>query len=328
MLRNLFSRDGAPARGGSPFAGLSVVAMKEAADHMASMRVHLVMLLVTLAGFSAIFSAIGQFKLSVGQDQFLFLRLFTTAVAPLPSFVGFMGFLLPLVAIALAFDAVNGEYNRRTMSRLLAQPLYRDAVLTGKFLGGLIVLAICLLALWLLMTGLGIVFLGLPPSGEEVLRGVAYLFGCLAYGAVWLAVALLFSSVLRAPATSALAALSLWLVFTIFWPMLAPGIANVIAPVDPFDIASVVKNAEWQQIMQRLSPNTLYGEMTLALMNPETRSLGLVFMDQYVGAVPGAPLPFGQSGLLVWPQVSGLIAGVVVLFTLAYVSFQRQEVRS
>ena len=86
--------------------------------------------------------------------------------------------------------------------------------------------------------------------------------------------------------------------------------------------------AEWQQIMQRLSPNTLYGEMTLALMNPETRSLGLVFMDQYVGAVPGAPLPFGQSGLLVWPQVSGLIAGIVVLFTLAYVSFQRQEVRS
>lgn len=325
MLRDLMHKS---RRDGSPFAGLSVVAMKEAADHMASMRVHLVMLLVMLAGFSAIFSSIGQIKNTVSQDDFLFLRLFTTAVSPLPSFVGFMGFLLPLVAIALSFDAINGEYNRRTMSRLLAQPLYRDAVLTGKFLGGLMVLAICLLSLWLMMTGTGLVFLGLPPSGEEVLRGVAYLFGCLAYGAVWLAVALLFSSILRSPATSALAALSLWLVMTVFWPMLAPGMANLIAPVDPFNVASVVNNAEWQTIMQRISPNTLYGEMTLALMNPETRSLGLVFLEQYRGAVPGAPLPFGQSGLLVWPHVAGLTAAVVLLFTVAYVSFQRQEVRS
>lgn len=325
MLRDILHRR---QRDGSPFAGLSVVAMKEAADHMASMRVHLVMLLVTLAGFSAIFSAIGQIKANVSQDDFLFLRLFTTAVSPLPSFVGFMGFLLPLVAIALSFDAINGEYNRRTMSRLLAQPLYRDAVLLGKFLGGLIVLAICLVSLWLLMTGLGLIFLGLPPSGEEVLRGVAYLFGCLAYGAVWLSVALLFSSFLRAPATSALAALSLWLVFTVFWPMIAPGLASFIAPVDPYEVSTVVNNAEWRTIMQRLSPNTLYGEMTLALMNPETRSLGLVFLEQYAGAVPGAPLPFGQSGLLIWPHVAGLVAGVVTLFTLAYVSFQRQEVRS
>lgn len=325
MLRDLMQRK---KRDGAAFAGLSVVAMKEAADHMVSMRVHLVMLLVVLAGLSSIFNAIGQIKANIGEDDFLFLRLFTTAVAPLPSFVGFMGFLLPLVAIAVAFDAINGEYNRRTMSRLLAQPLYRDAVLVGKFFGGLIVLAICLLSLWLFMTGIGLVYLGLPPSGEEVLRGVAYMFGCLAYGAVWLAVALLFSSMLRAPATSALAALSVWLVFSVFWPMLAPVFANVVAPVDPFDVTSMVNNAEWQSIIQRMSPNTLYGEMTLALMNPETRSLGLVFMEQYRGAVPGAPLPFGQSGLLVWPHLAGLIAGVVTLFTLAYISFQRQEVRS
>src|SRR5690606_39858115 len=70
---------------------------------------------------------------------------------PLPSFVSFLGFLIPLVAIALGFDAINGEYNRRTLSRVLSQPIYRDALLTGKFLGGLLVIAICLLTLWLLV---------------------------------------------------------------------------------------------------------------------------------------------------------------------------------
>jgi ABC-2 type transport system permease protein len=317
-----------PSKSGFPFRGLSVVAMKEAADHMSSMRVHLVMLLVVLAGLAAIFGSIGQIKATVSEDDFLLLRLFTTAKSPLTSFAAFLGFLLPLISIALAFDAINGEYNRRTMSRLLAQPIYRDAVLAGKFLGSLMVLTICLFTLWLLMTGLGILTLGIPPSGQEVLRGIAYLLCCVAYGAVWLAVAMLFSTLLRSPATSALAALTLWLVFTVFWPMIAPAIANLLAPVDPFSPASIIANAEWQAVAQRLSPNVLYNEMTLALLSPETRSLGLVFFEQLSGAVPGAPLPFGQSGLLVWPHFAGLFATVVLVFTLAYVSFQRQEVRN
>jgi ABC-2 type transport system permease protein len=178
-------------REGSPFTGVATVALKEAADHMTSARMHLVMLLVLLTAGGAIYGAIGQIKDTVGQDAFLFLRLLTTAREPLPSFVAFLGFLLPLVAIALAFDSINGEYGRRTMSRILAQPIYRDALLMGKFLGGLLVLAICLVTLWLLMTGLGILLLGLPPSGEEILRGLAFLLCSLAYAGVWLAVALL-----------------------------------------------------------------------------------------------------------------------------------------
>src|SRR5690606_4541396 len=200
---------------------------------------------VLLTAIGAIYGAIGQIKETVGQDQFLFLRLLTTARDPLPSFVAFLGFLLPLVAIALAFDSINGEYSRRTMSRILAQPIYRDALLAGKFLGGLIVLAICLVTLWLLMTGLGILLLGLPPSGEEVLRGVGVLLASMAYGGVWLAVALLFSTVFRSPATSALAALTLWLLFTVFWSMLTPLIANAVAPVDLLDPMTAVHNAYW-----------------------------------------------------------------------------------
>ncbi len=315
-------------RKGSPFTGLSVIAMKEAADHMSSLRVGLVMLLVLLTAFGSVYGAIGQIRNTTSEDPFLFLRLFTVAQQPLPSFVAFMGFLLPLVATALAFDGINGEYGKRTMSRMLAQPIYRDAVLMGKFLGSLMVMGICLVTLWLLMTGLGILRLGLPPSGEEVLRGVAFLIASLAYGGVWLAVALLFSTLFRSPATSALATLTLWLVFAVFWPMLTPLIANAVAPVDVFNPATAIANAEWQQAVSRLSPNTLYGEMTLALLNPETRSLGFVFMSQLQGAVMGAPLPFAQSGLLIWPQLASMVAALVVVFTLAYVAFQRQEVRA
>jgi ABC-2 type transport system permease protein len=42
----------------------------------------------------------------------------------------------------------------------------------------------------------------------------------------------------------------------------------------------------------------------------------------------GAPLPLDQSVLLVWPQITGLIAITILLFALTYVIFQRQEIRA
>ena len=315
-------------REGSPLRGVGTVALKEAADHMTSARMHLIMLLVLLTAIGAVYGAIGQIRDTTAEDAYLFLKLFTVAREPLPSFAAFLGFLLPLVAIALGFDAINGEYNRRTMSRLLAQPIYRDAVLFGKFLGGLLVIAIALLTLWLLMTGLGILFLGLPPSGADIVRGVFWLAATLAYAGVWLALAIAFSTVIRSPATSALAALSVWLVLTVFWGMIAPLLAGVVAPIDPLDPMSVLTQFEWQQAIARFSPQMLHGEVTGLLLDPAARSVGPLFYDQLEGAVIGAPLPTLQSLLIVWPQISGLVAAMLILFTLAYVVFQRQEVRA
>lgn len=315
-------------REGSPFKGTATIALKEAADHMTSARMHLIMLLVLLTAIGAVYGAIGRITETTAEDPFLFLKLLTVAREPLPSFAAFLGFLLPLVAIALGFDAINGEYGRRTMSRLLAQPIYRDAVLFGKFLGGLLVIAIALFTLWLLMTGLGILFLGLPPSAADVVRGIGYLVATLAYAGVWLALAIAFSTVIRSPATSALAALSVWLVLTVFWGMIAPLIGSALAPIDPLDPMTVVTQFETQQAISRLSPQTLYGEVAAILLNPAARSVGPLFFDQVQGAIGGAPLPTMQSLLIVWPQLSGLIAAMILLFTAAYVVFQRQEVRA
>jgi ABC-2 type transport system permease protein len=67
------------------------------------------------------------------------------------------------------------------------------------------------------------------------------------------------------------------------------------------------------------------------LLNPETRTFGVFanyMLERSPGALPGAPLPFDQSLLLIWPQITGLIAGMIVIFAAAYVVFQREEVRA
>ena len=314
-------------REGSPWKGVGTVLAKETADHLTSARLWFLEALVLLAAGGAVYAATERIRATVSEDPFLFLSLFTVAREPLPSFVMFLGFLVPLVAIALGFDAVNGERAHRTLSRLLAQPIYRDALLIGKFLAGLLTLAITFLALWLLVVGLGLVMVGLPPHGEEVLRGFLFLLLTVAYGGVWLGLGMLFSVVFRQQATAALAALALWLLFAVFWGMIAPLAAEVFGPAEAGPYAELAR-AELQQAISRISPNVLFGEATLAILNPATRALGPVFFAQLQGAVLGAPLPFGESLALIWPHLTGLIAAVILTFTITYVLFQREEVRA
>lgn len=310
-------------REGSPWQGLGVVMLKELSDHLASARMRVLEWLVVLTALAAVYAAITQVRDLTAEDPFLFLRLFTTAREPLPSFVSFLGFLVPLMAIGLGFDAVNGEHNRRTLSRILSQPIYRDALLFGKFLAGLITLAISLVVLWLLVIGLGLLMLGVPPGGAEMARALVFLAVTIAYAGVWLALAMLFSVIFRSAATAALVTLGLWLFLTLIWPALAPAITQALVWSD--DQATLVITA---QMLERLSPSTLYGEIVLALLHPTTRTLGPIYLSQLQGAVMGAPLPLSQSLLVAWPQIVGLIAASILLFVGGYVAFQRQEVRA
>jgi len=314
-------------REGSLWKGVGTVLAKETADHLTSARLWFLEALVLLAAGGAVYAATGRIRDTVSEDPFLFLSLFTVAREPLPSFVVFLGFLVPLISIALGFDAVNGEHSNRTLSRVLSQPIYRDALLIGKFLAGLLTLTITFLALWLLVIGLGLLMVGLPPGGEEVLRGFVFLVVTVAYGGVWLGLAMLFSVVFRQQATAALASLAVWLLFAVFWAMIAPLAAEMVGPGTPGPLGAL-ERTELQQALARVSPNVLFGEATLAILNPATRALGPVFFSQLQGALLGTPLPFVESLLLIWPHITGLIAAVIVTFTLAYVLFQRQEIRA
>ena len=310
-------------RKGSAFQGLGVVTLKELSDHLVSARMRILEWLVVLTALAAVYGAIQQIRAVTAEDPFLFLRLFTTARDPLPSFVSFLGFLVPLMAIGLGFDSVNGEHSRRTLSRILSQPIYRDALLFGKFLAGLGVLTISLVCLWLLVIGLGLVMLGVAPGGEEIARALLFLLVTVVYAGVWLALAMLFSVTFRSAATAALVTLGMWLFLSVIWPSLAPAIA--LALVSPENEATLVVTA---QMLARLSPATLFGECVLALLDPTTRTLGPVYLSQLEGAVMGAPLPLWDSVMVAWPQIVGMVAASILLFVGGYVTFQRQEVRA
>lgn len=315
-------------REGSPWTGLWAVVAKEMADHLTSARMRILEFLILLTAGGTVYVAMQQIRSAGISEQFVYLRLFTLAQDPLPALVGFLVFLVPLIAIALGFDAVNGEFNRKTMSRILSQPIYRDALLMGKFLAGLFTLALVFTAIWLLIFGMGMIGLGVAPGSEDVGRLLWFLVATVFYGGIWLALAQMFSVTFRQPATAALASIAVWLFFTVFWEILAGLLAQALRPVQ-FGLAQeILGQAQLQMTLERFSPNTLYAESMVALLNPTVRSLGLVLPSQLQGAILGTPLPLSQSLLLIWPHLTGLIAVTILIFALSYVLFQRQEIRA
>ena len=257
-------------REGSPFTGLGPVFVKEFSDHLSSARMMVLMLFVI--AFGALPG--GAVAAEPAQRRRVPIRSSSCASSPraassVPiSFTAALNFMIPLMAIGLGFDSVNSEFNRRTLSRVLSQPIYRDALLLGKFLGGLATLAVALVALWLIVLGAGLLLLGLPPRGVEVARGIGFLVVAIAYGGVWLAVSMLFSVIFRSTATSALCALGIWLFFFILWPLIVPvhraGLrAADVAIGHRASIDETLAMIELPVALMRLSPDTLFGEAVL-----------------------------------------------------------------
>jgi ABC-2 type transport system permease protein len=315
--------------------GFRALYYKEVRDYFRSLKFIIVLALVAVLGFTGVYGALSAIRDAVSSGSstsYTLLSLFTEQGASWPSFIWFLMFLGPLVGMALGFDAINGERSRRTLSRLLAQPIHRDAVINGKFWAGVTVLAIMVFALGFFVIGFGMVTLGLVPTLEQLLRIVLFLFFTTVYMSLFLALALLFSLLFRHMATSALMGIAVWLFLAIFLSLLAGVIADVLFPVPETttvnNISNILNNYKCEQFINRLSPATLYSESVVTLLNPSVRTLDLVGLaTQQQNAVPG-DLPLGQSILLVWPHLTGLLALAVICFGVSYLVFMRQEVRA
>ncbi|HHE41891.1 MAG TPA: ABC transporter permease [Dehalococcoidia bacterium] len=310
---------------------MDAVFRKELADHFSSKRFVILFVLVFLSALFAIYIAIHHIRGAVSPTtEFVFLKLFTTSGSNLPSFLFFLSLFIPIVGIALGFDAINNERQTGNLSRLISQPIYRDAVINGKFLAGLAMLALMIVSVVLIVSGLGLRIVGVPPCGEEIVRVMAFTLVSIIYGGFWMALAVLFSVFFQRTATSMLASLAIWIFFFFFMSVIAGAIANAVAPVDSSSaVAELTRNATLEMTLSRFSPSTLYGEAVLGLLTPElgTMNTSLMIISSYAGRLSN-PLALEESLLLVWPQIVSIVALCAIAFAISYIRFMREEIRS
>ena len=318
--------------------GMLVICRKELADHFSSTRFILlftVIVMVSLVTAYMVGAGLREELQGMTKPTLVFLLLFT-ATGKLFSLIQFIAFFGPLIGIVLGFDAINKERSSRTLSKVISQPIYRDAVINGKFLAGVIIITVMLVAIILLISGLGLTLIGVVPGPEEVGRLFIYLIISIFYISFWLGVSILFSILFRNIATSALAAVACWIFFSFFVAIGAGIAADMIAPIDQNSVAAnperLIQHEQARTILALLSPMTLYSEGTTTILDPmrkTTQTLLLMGpMERLSLSRFQNPLPLLQSVYLVFPHIISLIAITMLFFAASYIAFMRQEIRS
>lgn len=321
-----------------PRAGWMVVGRKEFGDHLLSARFTVLVIVLGLAAAIPLYfaaAAIRDIASSVTDSQAIFVALFWLAPDvssgfTLPSVVGFMSYVAPLLGLAFAFDAINGERADGTLPRLLSQPIHRDDVVNGKFFAGLAVIGLVLLAVVGAIAAFGLIRLGIVPAPVEVLRIVLWVLVTFIYVSLWLAFGMFLSVVVHRAATSALIGFGVWMLLTVFGGLIVSLLGGVLAPLGG-SVEQQLSNNAVRETLTRLLPDTLYREASLVLLNPQVTTVSTpATIGGYEQAAQRIPslLSLDQSFILVWPQVVALVAITMALFALAYVQFMRQEVRA
>lgn len=325
----------------APTRGWRIVAAKEFADHILSARFYVLLVILGLAAGVPLVLAAEQIRSladSVSGAQAVFLALFVIGPRDVSIFnlnvtvESFVALAAPLLGIAFAFDAVNGERAEGTLPRLVSQPIHRDDIVNGKFAAALAVIALVLVAVIAVIAGVGLLRLGIVPEWSEVLRLVAWVIVTLVYVALWLAFGLLLSVVIRRAATAALVGFGVWMLVALFGQFIANLALAVIAPLSgALTPDQAIATLQLRAFVLRLLPTTLYNEASVVLLNPAlTQSSTPATIGQAIQAQQQIPtlLSLDQSLLLVWPQVVVLLALMALCFAAAYIRFMREEVRA
>jgi len=317
--------------------GISAIVKKELADHFSSYRFMILFALIAMVSLITTYMVGMNLKeelAGVAKPQFVFLMLFTST-GPLFSLVQFIAFFGPLIGLVLGFDSINRERSTGTLSKLASQPIYRDSIINGKFLSGVVTITIMVVAIVLVVSGLGLTVIGVVPGIEEVWRIIVYLVISVFYISFWLGISILFSILFRGIATSALATLALWIFFSFFVSMGASVLANTMVPLTAdsrADPQQVMRHVKVQRVVSLISPMQLYNDSTAIIIDPlrkTTRSLVLMGPIERLSAARfRRPLSISQSLYVVLPHIISLIAVTFICFGVSYSVFMRQEIRS
>ena len=193
---------------------IGIVAAKEFRDGLRNRWV----LAITLA-FAVLAIALAWFG-AAATGQVGFTRISTTIV----SLASLAVFLIPLIALMMAYDSIVGEDEKGTLLLLMTYPISRVGLLAGKFLGhaGMLALSTAL--------GFGIAAAVIGLVAEEAafadLVGPFSLFiaSAILLGWAFLALAYLISTITREKARAAGLALLAWFVFVLIYDLALLGV--------------------------------------------------------------------------------------------------------
>ncbi|MFA4877611.1 MAG: ABC transporter permease subunit [Methanoregula sp.] len=141
----------------------------------------------------------------------------------------YLVFVGGILGIAMGFDLVSKEKESKSLKILLSHPVYRDEVINGKALGGIIALG-CALGVVLFIALATLLIYGIVPDGNELV--LIAVFGGVSFLLIfsYFAIALFMSTAMDESGSALIYTIIIFIVLSVLIPTLANDtvIENVI----------------------------------------------------------------------------------------------------
>lgn len=220
---------------------------------------------------------------------------FTSIPATIASLASLATFLMPLIALLLAYDAIVGEDEGGTLMLLLTYPLGRGQILLGKFVGHGLILALATLI------GFGCAAVAIALLVDNVDVGMLlwafgrFMVSSTLLGWVFLALAYMLSSKASEKSSAAGMALGVWFLFVLVFDLAL--LAVLVLSKGRF-------NPDLLPWLLLLNPTDIYRLINLSGFEGSGNAVGLMALS--------SDLPVSASllwlCLLIWVGVSLLLA--------------------
>ena len=213
-------------------------------------------------------------------------------------------FLIPLIAMLMAYDALIGEIERGTMALLLSYPISRWQILVGKFIGHTAMLTVATTIGY----GLAGLILQYNFGGFQAAAWKPFFLliaASVLLGAAFLSLGYLISAKVKERGTAAGLAIGVWLFFVVIFDMALLGI--LVADSKHAINAKILEN------ILLFNPTDIYRLLNLTGFENTAMYAGLAGVS-------------GQIGLTKLMLVIAQIGWIAVPFGLAAWLFNRRQI--
>ncbi|HJH25279.1 MAG TPA: ABC transporter permease [Methanophagales archaeon] len=354
--------------------GLFNVARKEFVDHLTSKKFILIL---------ALFLIISAYSMHVGMDHYNNrLESYKEQISQIEEEEGpvrwmpekpsilliferlhfVMSLLGAILAIATGFDLITREKERGSLKSLLSHPVYRDEIINGKAVGGILALVLSVGIAFIILFAMLLIF-SIVPDMDEFWRIV--LFGAVTVLCLltYFSIALMASTVSKDSGRALMYALVIVLALSFAMPMIGGLVAESVVgerPERPMSQSYVEINVsgkvikqigpmnkeeeeEWERYREErkayndkkwairdafeiFSPDGNYGMVAVSLTVPyhlkEVHSGG-----GNIHYSPGDTTSVKESLEKVWKNIFALFILPVIFFAIAYIRFMRMDIR-
>ena len=230
-------------------------------------------------------------------------------------------FLGMTLGASMGFDQISREREEGSIKFLAASPLYRDSIINGKTLGAIATLAIALAAAFLVMIAV-VMFMGVIPGLDDLLRILIFYIMAVLYCSVFLSIAMTMSVITKSTSMSVICTIGIIAALLLF-SVLGTALSSVIA--------DQLSTNEYQvsDTISAISPINDFG----GTLWPGTGGIGQAILNktsapQGVSTSQSAPeLSLFDSLASVWVNILVLVVEIIIAFAISYVVFMRMDIR-